>query len=653
VSDQPLNILLVDDQPAKLLAYETILGSLGENLVKANSAREALECLLRQDIAVMLIDVQMPELDGFELAALIRGHPRYQKTAIVFVSGAHMTNVDLLRGYATGAVDFVTVPIVPEILRAKVGVFTELYRKTRELETLNLELERRVVERTAALEASTLELRVGEQRLSLALDSAGAASWDWDAIADRLDWTPRFRRLYGFADDDPPKLVTVLARVHDDDRERLTARVERMLSTPGDDEWNENFRIDHPDRGVRDVSGLGRCFRDASGHVVRMTGIDLDVTERMQTERALKDADRRKDEFIATLSHELRNPLAPILNALDVLDLHDEDKRSRAQAVIKRQVQHMVRLVDDLLDVARMTRGAITLQRDNVDLAEVVARALEACGPALDTKGLAVHVHAEPNLSIHGDLTRLVQVLANLLGNATKFTPAGGRIDIGTRRDGDHVVLAVRDSGAGIDRELLPRVFDMFLQAPTSPERISGGLGIGLALTRQLVVLHGGTVTARSDGPGRGSEFVVRLPFSPAPADLVEVASVPALPVPRRILVADDNEDLLEMLSWMLTTLGHDVHTARDGVEAVEAASKLRPQLVILDIDMPRLDGYGAARRIREAPWGRAMKLVAQSGFGQDTDKRKANEAGFDVHLTKPVELDKLSRILAELTRSR
>jgi signal transduction histidine kinase len=381
-----VNILLVDDQPGKLLSYETILSSLGETLITATSATDALECLLKNEIAVVLIDVCMPELDGYELAAMIRQHPRFQQTAIIFVSAVMIDDLDRLRGYECGAVDYVPVPVVPEILRAKVSVFAELYRKTRALERLNSELEQRVAERTSALEATTV---------------------------------------------------------------------------------------------------------------------------------ALQEGDRRKDEFLAMLAHELRNPLAPIRTAVQLLRLKElpPEQRDRARDILDRQVEHLVALIDDLLDVSRITRGMITLQREPVLVAAIVARAVETARPAIDAQRHELTLELPDELiTVDGDRTRLVQVLANILHNASKFMDPVAGIHLKVTREGSQVAISVADTGIGISAELIPRAFELFAQVHSKSERTQGGLGIGLALVRRLTEMHGGTVTARSDGPGTGTEFTVRLP---------------------------------------------------------------------------------------------------------------------------------------------
>jgi signal transduction histidine kinase len=518
-----VNILLVDDQPAKLLTYETILGGLGDTLITANSASEALQHLLKTDIAVVLVDVCMPDLDGYELAAMIRQHPRCRRTSIIFVSAIMLTDLDRLRGYESGAVDYVPVPVVPEILRAKVGVFADLYRKTQALERLNAELEDRVAERTAALQRTT---------------------------------------------------------------------------------------------------------------------------------DALQEAALRKDEFLAMLAHELRNPLAPIRTAVQLLRLKElsEAHRSSARDIIERQVEHLVGLIDDLLDVSRITRGMISLKREPVLLGAIVARAVETARPAVDARRHALTVEFPDELiSVEGDPTRLVQVVANILHNAAKFTEPGGAIDVRVNLDRGEVLLTVSDNGIGITAEAMPRIFDLFTQAQSKAERSEGGLGIGLALVRRLTEMHGGTVDAHSDGPGCGTTVTVRLPVLASQAAPVEAAPAePQLPVaPRRILVADDNRDAARSLALQLQLAGHDVRTAFDGIEALALADAFEPEVVLLDLGMPKLDGFETAREMRRRPWGAVATLVALTGWGQPQDRQRTGDAGFDLHLVKPVSAEHLFQAIA------
>jgi signal transduction histidine kinase len=521
-----VNILLVDDQPSKLLTYETILGELGENLIKASSASEALQCLLDKEIAVVLVDVCMPDLDGYELAAMIRQHPRFQQTSIIFVSAVLMTDLDRLRGYECGAVDYVPVPVIPAILRAKVSIFAELFRKTRALERLNSELEERVAQRTSALEATT---------------------------------------------------------------------------------------------------------------------------------QALQEANHRKDEFLAMLAHELRNPLAPIRTAVQLLRLKElaEPHRNRARDVIERQIEHLVNLIDDLLDVSRITRGMITLQLEPVLVGAIVARAVETARPAIDAHRHVLEIDMPDELiSIEGDKTRLVQVIANILHNAAKFMDPGGRIRLSARRDGQYVAITIADTGIGIAPELIPRIFELFTQVHTKSERAQGGLGIGLALVRRLTEMHGGSVSVHSDGQGRGSEFTVRLPVMASPLAVLssqrrEEGPIPEIE-PQRILVADDNHDAAEALSLQLQLAGHEVRTAHDGVEALDLATTFEPDIVLLDLGMPKMDGYEAARQLRlRSTSGRRMMLIALTGWGQQQDRDRTAAAGFDAHLVKPVAEAQLFKALA------
>ena len=368
----------------------------------------------------------------------------------------------------------------------------------------------------------------------------------------------------------------------------------------------------------------------------------------------LKEADSRKDEFLAMLAHELRNPLAPIRNAVQIF-------RGKAPAtpelrwateVIERQVHQMTRLVDDLLDVSRITRGKIELRKERVELAAVIDSAVEASRPLIEKRGheLTVEVPPQP-IHVAADPTRLAQVLSNLLNNAAKYTDQGGRIWLTAARQGDDALIRVKDTGAGIPAGMLQRIFDMFTQVDHTLERSEGGLGIGLTLVQRLVEMHGGTVEARSDGPGQGSEFIVRLPVA-LEAELSPTAAGQTSPAPvaRRILVVDDNRDAADSLGMLLRMIGNEVHTAYDGLEAVGAAATFQPDVIVLDIGLPKLNGYEAARQIR-AQQGAGMVLIALTGWGQEEDRLRSKEVGFDHHITKPVEFSTLKKLLAEVAR--
>jgi CheY-like chemotaxis protein len=378
------------------------------------------------------------------------------------------------------------------------------------------------------------------------------------------------------------------------------------------------------------------------------------VHERKQFEEALQEADRRKDEFLALLAHELRNPLAPIRSGLHVLELakHDPDTIDEVRGMMERQLRQLVALVDDLMDVSRITRGKFELETCRLDVADVLRTAVEGARPALEEAGheLALDLPAEP-VHIDADPTRLAQVVSNLLDNATKYTPEGGHVRLSAAREGDEVVIAVADDGVGVPAEMRERIFEMFAQIERPSDRRGGGLGLGLTLVKSVVEMHGGRVEVESEGEDRGSVFRVRLPLArsvpfpvPAAADVEGVAA----PAPaRRVLVVDDNEAAAELLGRAVRMLGNDVRTAADGEEALEVALEFRPHVVLMDLRMPRLDGFDAARRLRREPWAEKLVLVALSGYGQAADRRRTTEAGFDLHLVKPVAPAELARLLA------
>ena len=389
---------------------------------------------------------------------------------------------------------------------------------------------------------------------------------------------------------------------------------------------------------------------DTHGTIYGCVSVCVDLTDRKLAEIALREADRRKDEFLATLSHELRNPLAPIRTAVEVMRLARDNPAllEQARATLERQLQHLVRITDDLLDVSRITQNKIELRRRRLDLRTIVHGAIEATQPLMDSRAqtLALDLPDQP-LWADGDATRLTQAFSNLLNNAAKYTECGGQISIGAAADGNDAEITVADTGIGMAPEMLPRIFDMFTQLQAHRDRTFGGLGIGLSLARRLVELHAGTIEARSDGPGRGSIFTVRLPMASAPDEEPQPVQRDVRPPAHcRVLIAEDNADAAEMMEMMLVIKGYDVRVARDGTDAVAIAVTFKPQIVFLDIGMPLMDGYEAARRIRDL-LGPGVSLIALTGWGQDEDKRRSREAGFDHHLTKPPEPEMVEQLIA------
>ena len=408
--------------------------------------------------------------------------------------------------------------------------------------------------------------------------------------------------------------------------------------------------LDKPVRIATLVSSLRAAIRARE----RQYQIRDQLQDLEQAEARLRETDRRKDEFLATLAHELRNPLAPIRNALQIMQQAPDDRRAveQARGMMGRQLVQMVRLIDDLLDVSRITRGKLKLRKERVELAWAVRDAVDIARPLIDAAGHALEILLPDDpLYLDADPVRLAQVLSNLLNNAAKYTERGGRIWLTAQRSDGEVCLSVRDTGIGIPADALPSIFDMFTQIDYSLERAHGGLGIGLTLAKRLIEMHGGSIEARSAGAGEGSEFIVRLPVvtsapvTPPPAD--RERSQP--PTKCRILVADDNGDVAESMGMMLRLMGNEVRIVRDGLQAVEEAAAFRPDVILLDIGMPRLSGYEAARRIRRERWGKEMALVALTGWGQEDDRRRASEAGFDRHVTKPADFASLEGLIAEL----
>jgi PAS domain S-box-containing protein len=472
-----------------------------------------------------------------------------------------------------------------------------------------------------------------------------------------VTWNKGAERLFGYtAEEAVGQAITILVPPGQPDE--LPALVERL--TRGERVENYETVLMRKHGSCIDVSVTISPVKGSTGRIIGASSIVRDVTAKKEAEAALHDAVRHKDEFLAMLSHELRNPLAPIRNSVQILRAMAPPvpELQWARDVIDRQVQQLTRLVDDLLDLSRISSGKITLHKERVELTRIVSSAVEGSRPLIEKweHELAVDLPPQPVYLI-ADETRLTQVLLNLLNNAAKYTPGGGHISLTADVADDEVTIRVKDTGIGIPAEMLPHVFEMFTQVDRSLERSEGGLGIGLTLVQRLVELHGGTVQASSAGPGKGSEFSVVLPVTRVgkgfPGALHSSANGEQPPslIRRRILVVDDNQDAADTLAMLLRVLGNEVRTAHDGLEAVGAAEAFEPELVLLDIGLPKLDGYEAANRIR-AQQGQDVVLVALTGRGMEDDRRRSKEAGFDFHMTKPVELDSLQKILSGLSQS-
>jgi signal transduction histidine kinase len=525
MENEVVEILLVDDEPRNLEVLEAIIAEPGYRLLRAPDADTALRLLVEHDVAAIVMDIKMPGTSGFELAKMIKGTRRYRQIPILFVTAYMVDDQDVLTGYGAGAVDYLTKPLNPQIVRYKVAVFADLFRKTRALAQLNERLEDRVRERTAELERS---------------------------------------------------------------------------------------------------------------------------------ETALRTADKNKDEFIAILAHELRNPLAPLRFGLDILSRDREQAQplvQRTLASMDRQLHHMVRLIDDLLDMSRVSRGIIELKRERVELAGVIRGAVELTRPMVEPRGHALSVQTLRGLHTSGDPTRLAQIVGNLIHNAAKFTPEGGRIEVRLEQEGNEAVVSVVDSGEGIASDQVERAFAMFARVEGSKAKTERGLGIGLALGRRLAELHGGSLVASSEGQGRGTTLTLRLPIVEAAAPMPQPAPAPA-PVAAglNIVVIDDSEDIAETLAAVLEGMGHQVSIAYSGAPGIELIARKAPQVVFCDIGLPDIDGVEVCRRVRRMGLTAQPRMIALTGWGRENDLRRTREAGFDEHLVKPVSTQKIQLALSAVT---
>jgi signal transduction histidine kinase len=687
------SILIVDDLPEKLLVLETVLAALDQEIVIARNGEEALRKVLERDFAVILLDINMPGMDGLETAAYIRSRKKSAHTPIIFLT-AYADEVHTARGYSLGAVDYIFTPFVAEVLRTKVKVFVDLYLMAQQVR-------RQADERVALAHAEAARAAAEDATRRVAyLVEAGTA------LSSTLEFDTALRVLAQYL---VPTLADLGAVHRVDDQRRLELAA---LSWMGPDQSVRSLStaagagplaglmdvirhclhssqpvhlcdagpwpdLPEPANGahmLRSVVAVpllargrtlgvmtlalgpsGRAHGPAdlalAGDLAARAAIALDNAQLYQN---IQQEDERKNQFLAMLAHELRNPLAPIRNAVHVLKLlgsHDATL-TQARDMIDRQVTHMARLVDDLLDTSRLARGKILLRKERLDLAHLVRDVLEDYRSTLTQNGLTLDaIVAEEPIFVDGDATRLAQALGNLLHNASKFTDPGGRVTVALEAEAETrtAVLSVGDTGIGMERGMLERLFDAFSQADSSLDRSRGGLGLGLALVRGLIRLHGGEVRAESGGLGKGTTVTIRLPHREG-TELPSEDSTPArvATLVDRVLLIEDHPDTAESMRVLLTMTGHEVAIAHSGPKGMAAARTFRPQVVICDIGLPgRMDGYAVARAMRRDPAFAAVRLIALSGYGQDEDRRRSREAGFDAHLIKPVDFAELRRLIA------
>ena len=506
-------------------------------------------------------------------------------------------------------------------------------------------------------------LRASEEKRRLALDAAELGMWHVEPVTRATTTDARYRAIFGTTEEWTDYLQAV-AVIHPDDQLAVLEAVAAATRMENPTQFTIEYRIAHPDGSLRWILANGRASFEGIGSAKRVTSLDgtvADITDRKRGEdererlvARLQEQDQRKDEFLATLAHELRNPLAPIRTGLQVMHRvkSDQEATEKIRLMMERQVGQLVHLIDDLLDLSRISRGKIALRKERIGLDRAIEQAIEASRPSIEKAGhkLLIEVPPEP-IYVDADLTRLTQVFSNLLNNAAKFTERGGQVRLAVQLMGAEVIVSVTDNGIGIPTHMLPHVFEMFTQVEGSLGRSQAGLGIGLSIVQRLVQMHGGLVEVRSDGPGRGSEFIVRLPVAlslaeDGPADQPELVHPTSS---YRILVVDDNVDAAESLAILLAAEGNETRTANDGLEALDVAAAFEPDAILLDIGMPKMSGFEVCRRIRQQAWSKNTVVIALTGWGQDEDKRRTREAGFDFHLVKPVLPEALEKLLAEL----
>lgn len=627
-------ILNVDDNDGARYAKTRTLQVAGFKVIEAANGTDALAIVKEKRPDLVLLDVKLPDISGIEVCRRIKGEPASSTVLVLQTSAALTGRADKIRGLEGGADNYLAAPIEADELIANVNALLRL-RHTQS------------------------ELRESEERFRQIAENIHDVFWIFSIVDKSLLYvSPAYEILWGGNSsaliEDP---MAWLAAVHPDDRERMQ---QRFAQLDNNRQYDEQCRVVHSDgtvRWIRDRCFLVKNYRHENYRVVR---ISSDISTAKNAESALRDADMHKDEFLATLAHELRSPLGPIRNAVELMyhvQSPNIDTHAYARKVISRQVDHLARLVDDLLDVARISKGKITLQRMPVELGSFIQAGVETTRSVIEARDHALEIILpEEKIWMIGDSVRLSQIVGNLLNNAAKYTPRGGKILLKAERaDNRNLRILVQDNGIGISEDLKVSIFTLFAQGDTAPDRAQDGLGIGLSLVKQLVHLHGGNIWVESAGTGKGSDFFLEFPAVESEFDVPQPtehaisrdASLQGL----KILIVDDNVDSVNMTSLLLHNLGHETHTAHEALAAMALAKQILPDVIVLDIGLPGVDGYELASMIREQPDVGRATLIAVTGYGTKEDKRKAQEAGFDHHLVKPANLQNLLGIIASAPR--
>lgn len=629
-------VLVVDDNEGSRYIKGRILRRAGYAVLEASTGESALSLVRRYAPDLVLLDMKLPDIDGLDVCRIIKDDPQSCRTLILHTSGSASDPRYRVEALDHGADSYLVEPVEPEELVSSVKALLRLRRAEE------------------AYHRTSQALRDNEFLFRQLADNLSDVLWIFDPQERKFLFVgPAFVTLTGRPVDDLHQHGgTCFGWVAESDRERVQAACEAMLR---DGHMDLEFALIHADGQTRDVRARAFPVNNASGEFYRVVGVCEDITQQKRAEKMLREEERRKDDFLAMLVHELRNPLAPMRSAADLL-MHCAPSREdsfKARDIIARQLYHLTRLVDDLLDISRFTRGTITLRDDLVELRSALNTAVETVRPLIESRNHQLRLSVpEGPMPVRGDLVRLTQIFGNLLNNAAKYTPPDGLLSIEAQADQGTVTIRITDNGTGLSPERLQGLRETFDRDGANGNiAVAGGNGpgIGLSLVHRLVSMHGGQLSVQSNGPGHGSSFIVQLPMQPWRSwqPTLGGRQAPA-GKPRTVMVVDDNVDALEAMAMTLEALGHTVITALDGAAAIVRAVKYKPELVLLDLGMPGMDGFEIAQRLRAIPELQAMKVVALTGYGQPGDKLRTQAAGFDDHLTKPVDLEVLSRLLEE-----